>query len=1477
VVIALVITLGLAALPAYIALAQCTTTLTLTLNEDPHLLVDSNNPAAGPHVTTAYATITNNGSAAAHDVYMYVGNGTTPGTFNAGSDGNRLAMLSGPSYATRYIGNLAPGESKTVYWMLTYPLTYGKTYPMTIWASSAEGCSVQASHAYTTQSSISSQADRILGTVTMDPPSGIVSVGNILTVIVTGFNLGTIGTNNDTWFQPVGNADFNPGCFRLVRSEVCIHSCSSTPYIDRLYFPQIKSCYSYTSTDYAKYYFVALQEATTTIKVYQEAASGTVEKYSADYGVAAATLTTTSRGSAVTLAKSVSPLSGGANTTFTWTITYTNNSDYPVGDAQSGNGLVLIDEAIPANTTYVAGSANCSGSCLKYYSTNNGVTWNQTEPLNATSVNKLKWYITQNITAHSSGNVSFQSKVDPGVSGAPLICNSALAKIDDGASVGVDGVCANGGVDLELSKVVGPSTRCEDSSVTYTITVTNPSAAGATNVTVTDLLPTGLTYVSSSSTSYDSVTGLWTVGNLNPGTNATLSLTATVNSGTGGQIIRNTATITHADQTDPVIINNSAYIDIFVKSKPVAVADSNSPVCKGDTIQLYGGPSGMSYSWTGPGFTSTEQRPTRSSATPGMAGTYTLTVTAPDGCSDTVSIDVEVVICATPPDTPWNISPGNATCVSLPVTLTASNFSDLGGSNEWQAAAHWQIRASSGGYSYPVFDSGTDTVNLNSITIPLGILSDSSSYCWHVRYQGNLGAWSEYSSETCFYTEPVAVVACDTPVCVGKTIQLYGGPSGMNYTWTGPGFTSTEQRPTRSGATLDMAGNYTLTVTDANGCSDTKTIYVGVNNCSTPPDTPYNISPGDATCVDLPVTLVASNFSDPGGANETQIASHWQIRAGGGGYSDPVFDFVKNTGDLTSITVPLGILSDSSSYFWHVRYQGNLGAWSEYSSETLFCTKPVAVASSASPVCEGETIQLYGGPDGMRYSWTGPNDFSSFLQSPTISNAAPGMAGTYYLTVTAQNGCSDTNSTSVTVQTCATPPYRPTNISPSTGTCVGLPVTLTASAFSDPGSGESHNASHWQIRASTGGYSDPVFDSVTGPLTSITIPLGRLNDSSSYYWHVRYQGNLGAWSEYSSETFFCTNPVATASSNSPVYVGQTIQLVGDPGGMDSYSWTGPNGFSSGLQNPTIPNATWAMAGTYALTVINSNGCTDDASTSVTVEATGLSCDPACKGLMISSTEGGSVTTPGEGTYPYWVGTVVDLVASPDAGYKFVNWTGDVGTIADVYDASTTITMEGWYVITANFETEEVPQPQPPVYPTVTTKAATGISTNSTTLNMNYTVGNFSSVEVRFACKKSTDSAWSYTDWVSKSGSGTYAEPRTGLSSNTKYDFKAQLKYDGTVIEGTTLQFTTAIKRGCFIATAAYGTPTAEQIDVLREFRDVVLLESTAGSQFVALYYQLSPPVADFIARNEFLRALVRELLVDPIVWVVEATGDIWRN
>jgi hypothetical protein len=76
-------------------------------------------------------------------------------------------------------------------------------------------------------------------------------------------------------------------------------------------------------------------------------------------------------------------------------------------------------------------------------------------------------------------------------------------------------------------------------------------------------------------------------------------------------------------------------------------------------------------------------------------------------------------------------------------------------------------------------------------------------------------------------------------------------------------------------------------------------------------------------------------------------------------------------------------------------------------------------------------------------------------------------------------------------------------------------------------------------------------------------------------------------------------------------------------------------------------------------------------------------------ISINSTEFGSVTMPGEGIFNYTAGTVVELEATPDTGYRFDRWTGDVGTIADVNDAATNITIENNYSITANFVGVEV--------------------------------------------------------------------------------------------------------------------------------------------------------------------------------------------
>jgi hypothetical protein len=65
--------------------------------------------------------------------------------------------------------------------------------------------------------------------------------------------------------------------------------------------------------------------------------------------------------------------------------------------------------------------------------------------------------------------------------------------------------------------------------------------------------------------------------------------------------------------------------------------------------------------------------------------------------------------------------------------------------------------------------------------------------------------------------------------------------------------------------------------------------------------------------------------------------------------------------------------------------------------------------------------------------------------------------------------------------------------------------------------------------------------------------------------------------------------------------------------------------------------------------------------------------------------------------------------------------------------------------------------------------------------------------------------------------------------------------------------------------------------VLRAFRDEVLLESTLGSQLVSWYYDVSPPLADFISENSLLRTLVRELVIEPMVSLAKLTQGIWGD
>ncbi|MBV8300881.1 MAG: DUF11 domain-containing protein, partial [Candidatus Dormibacteraeota bacterium] len=127
--------------------------------------------------------------------------------------------------------------------------------------------------------------------------------------------------------------------------------------------------------------------------------------------------------------------------------------------------------------------------------------------------------------------------------------------------------------DIAVTDMVNNATPNYGTDVTFTVTAADNGPENATGVALSDLLPTGLTYVSSTVTqgSYDPSTGTWTVGAVNNGSNATLTITAQVSSTAQ---LTDTATKTAEDQTDPVSSNNSASATVNPASADIAVTDA---------------------------------------------------------------------------------------------------------------------------------------------------------------------------------------------------------------------------------------------------------------------------------------------------------------------------------------------------------------------------------------------------------------------------------------------------------------------------------------------------------------------------------------------------------------------------------------------------------------------------------------------------------------------------------------------------------------------------------------------------------------------------------------------------------------------------------------------------------------------------------------------------------------------------------------
>ncbi|MBP8793078.1 MAG: DUF11 domain-containing protein, partial [Lutibacter sp.] len=234
-------------------------------------------------------------------------------------------------------------------------------------------------------------------------------------------------------------------------------------------------------------------------------------------------------------------------------------------------GVSLVDN-LPAGTTYVAHVAT-GGSVNTYL----GGTWTIGKiDIGASATLTIDALVTADGTAAQTAIVNTitsisVNEIDP------------TPTIDDPTAV-----ITVTSADLVTTKIVSNSTPNEGDTIVYTIKVENKGGSDATGVSLTDLLPAGLTYVSNDQGgAYNNGSGLWTIGSIANGAIATLNITAIVNVGTGGKTITNYTTAATGDQSDPTTAGDDLDEEIVVNKNSdivlTKVVDNATPNV-GDTV-----------------------------------------------------------------------------------------------------------------------------------------------------------------------------------------------------------------------------------------------------------------------------------------------------------------------------------------------------------------------------------------------------------------------------------------------------------------------------------------------------------------------------------------------------------------------------------------------------------------------------------------------------------------------------------------------------------------------------------------------------------------------------------------------------------------------------------------------------------------------------------------------------------------------------
>jgi hypothetical protein len=424
------------------------------------------------------------------------------------------------------------------------------------------------------------------------------------------------------------------------------------------------------------------------------------------------------------------------------------------------------------------------------------------------------------------------------------------------------------------------------------------------------------------------------------------------------------------------------------------------------------------------------------------------------------------------------------------------------------------------------------------------------------------------------------------------------------------------------------------------------------------------------------------------------------------------------------------------------------------------------------------------------------------------------------------NNVSTSMSATVVITIVATTP--PTNLTPAdkaTAVSCTSKLQITAS-FPNP-SGNGQKSTDWEVSTDPAfGVGAMVFKSIGDALNlaTITIPTGVLQQNSTYYWRARTTDSAGQISDMSAGTAFTTQSIAMDATGvvpASMEVKQGSKQVMSMGGLTTADLA-----AIGNVSPKL------MADFPAVNA-------------------GAATDLTKAGMMVLKANGGAsndilgIVTPA-GTQIMEITTA----ATSDPGFNNAALPGGMSL---PYGAV------GFRIADVN--------PGQPV--TVTIYAPSDLPAGAVWYKYNPAKG-----------------------WLRVDATGTHDANGALLSASTKFvvtagkgmltilDDDAFADYSTEIVAGKAVIVDPGAVgvpaaggadvggggggSGCFIATAAFGSYFDPYVKILRDFRDIFLLTNSAGKAFVDFYYRTSPPVAQFIAKNEFLKGAVRIGLM-PVV------------